>query len=216
MISDLSQIILFFEELSNHVNKSVHFYVIGGAMLMHKGLKRATKDIDVIVDDKDEYIEASAALKHMGFSPNPLTNEYCKLALNSILQKMDFRIDLFHRVVCKGFSLSKNMKKRAERIFEKGLLSVSVCSGEDVFLFKSFTEREGDIDDCIALARAGLDWDAILTEVKNQIRHSGKEIWITWIAERLDILEERGIAIPIMKSIDVLRKDYLHKLEKTQ
>jgi len=89
-----------------------------------------------------------------------------------------------------------------------------LCSSEDVFLLKTFTDREGDIDDCIALAKMGMDWEAILDEIKRQIKISGKEIWITWIGERLDILEERGLPIPIMADVNNLREEYFDEAEK--
>ena len=76
------------------------------------------------------------------------------------------------------------------------------------------TEREGDLDDCLALAKLGLDWSIILTELKNQMYHSGNKIWVTWVGERLDLLQERGLSIPIMNEIDSLRVEYFEDFEK--
>ncbi|MBI2151208.1 hypothetical protein HYU21_00590 [Candidatus Woesearchaeota archaeon] len=89
-----------------------------------------------------------------------------------------------------------------------------LCSPEDIFLFKCMTEREGDLDDCLALAKLGLDWSIILTELKNQMNHSGNKIWVTWVGERLDLLQERGLNIPIMEEIDRLRIEYFEDFEK--
>ena len=93
-------------------------------------------------------------------------------------------------------------------------LEILVCSKEDVFLFKTLTEREGDIQDCIALAQHGLNWDAILEEILAQIKTTGKNIWITYVGERFDILEERGVVIPIMKKVNALRDTYFESLEE--
>ena len=84
---------------------------------------------------------------------------------------------------------------------------------EDIFLFKTMTEREGDLSDCIALARMGLDWNAMIAELKHQV--SGNDIWITWVAERLEILQERGLIIPIMAEVAEMVEGYYNKLEKT-
>ena len=59
-----------------------------------------------------------------------------------------------------------------------------------------------------------INWEIILHEIQNQIQHSKEDIWITWIGERMDILQEEGINIPIMKKIDELRDTYFDSLEK--
>ena len=77
------------------------------------------------------------------------------------------------------------------------------------------TEREGDLVDCISIATTqNIDWKVILGELKNQIKRSKQDVWITWVGERLDILEERKLDIPIMKEIDRLREDFFNNLEK--
>ena len=76
------------------------------------------------------------------------------------------------------------------------------------------TEREGDLEDCINLAKKGLDWDIILHELKGQVKDSKKDVWITWIGERLDLLEDRGLAISIKKDIDKMTLAYYEALEK--
>jgi hypothetical protein len=106
------------------------------------------------------------------------------------------------------------MERRAKRVQKLDHIEVYLCSNEDIFVFKTFTERKGDLDDCISLAKRGLRWNIILAELKHQIQTSGESVWITWIGERLDVLEERGINIPIMKEINRLRDAYFDNLEK--
>jgi hypothetical protein len=89
-----------------------------------------------------------------------------------------------------------------------------LCSNEDIFVFKTFTEREGDLQDCISLAQRGLDWNAIVNEIQSQIHHSGEDVWITWIGERLDLLMEKGLNIPVIDQIDKLRDTYFEELER--
>lgn len=60
----------------------------------------------------------------------------------------------------------------------------------------------------------GLNWNLILTEINHQLEISGRNVWITWIGERLDLLEEKGVNIPIMKEIDFLREKFHEELEK--
>ena len=54
----------------------------------------------------------------------------------------------------------------------------------------------------------------MLDEIKKQIETSGNKVWITYIGERMDLLLERGINIPIMNKIDTLREEYYDDYEK--
>jgi len=78
------------------------------------------------------------------------------------------------------------------------------------------TERDGDLEDCKSLSRTELDWEEILKELQSQIQKSKQDVWITWVGERLNILEQDGMIIPIMPQIDELRLKYFEDLEKTQ
>ena len=214
MISKFEQMDEVFNALDSTLYEHVHFYVIGGAVMLYHGLKAGTKDVDIVVGSLMDFIATEKALKEAGFIPKLPSREYKKLDLSQIFVKGDFRIDLFQRTVCKGFMLSEGMKKRAQKVRELKHLTLSLCSTTDIFLFKTFTEREDDITDCIHLTQSALDWDAMLDEIRHQLKASGNKIWITYIGERMDLLLERGIVIPIMGTIDKLREDYFDAFEK--
>lgn len=203
-----------FGEIGTALHAETRLYVIGGAVLVRRRLKNATKDIDVIVSTREEFSGIENALKGLGFTAAKLTSRYNKMNLSHILARDDFRIDLFEKVVCSKFHLSKAMAKRAEKVYDKNKLSVFLCSNEDIFLFKTMTEREGDLDDCVALAKTGLDWGAMLDELKTQVRESGNDVWITWIGERLELLEDRGLEIPIIKDVRLLCEELYDRLER--
>lgn len=216
MISNFNDLTSLFQEIDNNISEGIELYIIGGAMLLYHGLKEATKDIDIIVDSQKEFLIVQNTLKKLKFKAELLTTEYKNVNLSQIFIREDFRVDLFHKIVCKGFQLSSTMKERALDIKDLKHLKIFLCSHEDVFLFKTFTQRDGDITDCLALARKQkpVNWQAILKEIKNQINISGNKVWITYIGERLDIIEEKGLEVPIMKEIDKLREEYLNNLEK--
>ena len=214
MISKFDQLDVVFDGLDKTLSQKVHFYVIGGAVMLYHELKVGTKDVDIVVDSQKEFIATEKALKAIGFTTKLPSMEYKKFNLNQIFVKEDFRIDLFQRTVCKGFVLSQGMKKRAQKIRKLKRLMVSLCSTTDIFLFKTFTEREGDIADCISLTQSAIDWDEMLDEINKQMKTSGNNVWITYIGERMDILLEGGIKIPIMDKIDRLREDYFDDCEK--
>ena len=60
----------------------------------------------------------------------------------------------------------------------------------------------------------GINWGIILEELISQIEKSCQDVWITWVGERLDMLEEKGINIPIMKDVNKLRDEYFYQLER--
>lgn len=215
MISDFKDVEKLFAELDRSLHKKSSIYVIGGAALLKRGLKDATKDIDLVVAARDEFLEIQNALINMGFITKIPGKEYSHMNLSQIFQRKDSRIDLFEKEVCGRFSLSENMMKRAEKIIELSRLTVFLCSSEDIFLFKTMTEREGDITDCMSIAATqNPDWNVILKELQSQIKQSKQDIWITWVGERLDLLAERGVDIPIMNEVDRLREEYFEKYEK--
>ena len=212
MISRFDQYEALFKELDKNLKENVHFYIIGGAVMLYYGLKTATKDIDIVVESSSEFRATNALLKELQFESHIPSLDYKRFDLNQIFVRNDYRIDLFQKIVCRGFRLSEGMKKRAEKVFAFQNLTMSLCSLTDIFMFKTFTERPGDIDDCTLLAQEDIDWPAMLVEIKEQISLSEKPVWITYVAERLDLLAEE-VEIPIKKDIDNLRDEFFESLE---
>jgi len=212
MISEFNKIKELFKEINDNLESKIEIFIIGGAVLLYHSLKPSTKDIDIVIESKTKFIEFEKALKKAGFKTKETSIEYKNLNLNYIFEKEDFQIDLFHKKVCSKFYLSPHMEKRAEKIINLSNISVFLCSKEDIFLFKTMTDREGDLDDCISLSTSGLNWDTIYNELLFQIKESGKDIWITWVGERLNLLEERGLNIPILSKVNVLAEEYYKKL----
>lgn len=215
MITAFTEIEKLFEEIDNSLNKKVRVYIIGGAALLQRGVKAATKDIDLVVATKEEFWEIQKVLRKIQFISQIPGKEYTHLNLSQIFLRNDFRIDLFETEVCGRFSLSEAMMKRAPLSIKRKHLMVFICSNEDIFLFKTMTEREGDLTDCISIAATqNLDWEIILEELQSQINRSKQDVWITWVGERLDLLVERGVDIPIMNEVDRLRDAYFEEKEK--
>lgn len=214
MISEFKQLEKLFIEIDKQIKSETYIYIIGGAVLLYHGLKPSTKDIDVITANEYDYKSFENALISINFKPKNPTGIYKKLNLGAILERDVYRIDIFNKTVCKMFSLSEGMKKRANKIIDHCHLKVNLCSNEDIFIFKSLTEREGDLEDNISLVQYGINWDIIPGELISQIEKSGQDVWITWVGERLDLLEEKGINIPIMKDINKLRDEYFYQLER--
>lgn len=105
------------------------------------------------------------------------------------------RIDVFLKVICNQLEVSEGMISRSTEHKTYGNLKVMLVSPEDIFLFKSLTDRKQDIDNCFAFIDAGLDWDIIIKECVSQHRKDVK--WIFWLYEQIcRIEEEKDITIP--------------------
>jgi len=178
---------------------------------MKRKMKPETKDIDVVVDSKAEFDRMQDAFRKAGFRPTLPTKEYDRLALLQIWVRGDFRVDIFCKMVCSRFSLSKGMKERSVRdnIRAKNI-GLYVCSPEDIFLFKTMTEREGDYDDCVRIIanKDDFKWQIALNEAREQSR-LGQAVWITWITNRLEEFAERGMDIPILDEMIKLADGYI-------
>ena len=215
MIGDFSDIISLLTEVDKFLKKNVNVFLIGGGALMRYGLRGETKDIDIVVSLDEEYKDMTEALHSVGFSEQvPDKVVYGRMALSDILIRGEYRVDLFCRCVCGRFALSEKMKERALLVLALNKVKLFICSLSDIFLFKSMTERIGDLEDCFNMAAEyELDWDAILEEAKRQsVGDCG--VWITWITNRMEILSERKVRIPILERMISLSDEYMNKLEK--
>ena len=194
-----------FGKLASKINQPITLFLVGGGAMAFYGLKDATKDIDMIVNDKAKLKTLTTALKRLDYG-NPdsvvITRAYNKMQANEILENADgFRWDIFIKKVCNALTFSDAMKTRAHDVWAKGKLKIQIASKEDIFLFKGITEREADLDDMRLLAESGLDWKTIKQECQNQSSLSGV-LWESALYQTLLNLKEKyHIESPIEKPL---------------
>ncbi|MEM2821728.1 MAG: DUF6036 family nucleotidyltransferase, partial [Thermoproteota archaeon] len=188
--------------LGEKLDAPVSAYLFGGANLMLRGLKSATKDIDLVVEDEDSFLKLRDALVKLSFrmlSENELTVTDKRLNPSGIFTAQEMpRFDVFTKVICNAFRLSEDMKKRAE-VKTFGRLKLHFISLEDVFLFKSITSREGDLEDmAIIVKRMGnLDWNTVLETCFEQEKDIRRHLCFN-ILDNIELLQEKeGVKIPI-------------------
>jgi hypothetical protein len=162
------------KKVGNVLTSPVILYLIGGAAMIKYGLKAATKDIDVLLSTREETAELIQALLKSGYhttQTDRLGAEYQEMLATQILENEDgFRWDIFHEYVCRKLRLSAGMIERSKVLFEPGLLTIRLISKEDIFLFKTVTERDDDEADLLLLARSKVDWELVLKECMSQSR----------------------------------------------
>ena len=194
-----------FKDIGKHLERSVEMYLLGGENMRLKGLKNLTKDCDIVVRDNTSFRLVKGALLKMNYEP--LVNEYFseddkRINPSAILvHQYRSRMDLFTEQIANKLYLSEGMIRRAElQQFDR--LKLGILSNEDVFLLKSLTEREGDIEDMAKLAQSpGFSWNVIVDEFIYQERETGKNFSRN-LLDSLDLLNERtGIGPPFYKKL---------------
>ena len=140
-------------KIGSHIEKPVKIYMIGGCALSFRGLKEATKDIDIIVTSQEDFNVFDKSMKECGFQSMTERETKFYLTALAVYKKAESRIDVFLKQIGKMLFLTKSMIQRAEKYKEYGNMEVYLISNEDIFLFKTMTSREGDIYDCDRIMR---------------------------------------------------------------
>ncbi len=194
------------DELAKSAKGSVTLYMFGGEAMRIRGLKRATKDVDLVVKEAEEFVSLRNALTSMGYRPlgeDEISEADRKLDPSGIFVKNGYpRVDLFVRRICNAFLLSDSMRKRCEAK-ERGNLALCILSNEDVFLLKSITDREGDLYDMIELAKTrGFDWRIVLDELHNQEGITGRH-FCRHLLDAVEFIQKRaGMRAPIYNELE--------------
>lgn len=190
------EIIGLLKELGNKLKEKITIFMIGGGNLSIKNIKSVTRDIDLIVLTKKEYENLKETLISLGYDchEESFSKDFYKTPIIVFL-KDDKRIDVFVRNVSSQLELTNEMQKRSQEYDKFGNLKIMLVSNEDIFLFKSITDREKDVDDCYSLITTGLDWGIIKRELYLQ---EGKALWRFWLYEQLARIKNKyGITTPI-------------------
>ena len=213
---DREYILREFERIDAGLNSELWIYMIGGGAMALTGIKEATKDVDIIVPGRKDAGRLLSILSDLGYRKVPKPGEeYIKMGASFILENDDgFRWDIFVAQVMRKFIFSEGMKRRATPFGNYKNLKVGVVSSSDIFLFKSITEREGDLEDMLALVRAGIDSEALLQEVETQRKLLGTEVWLTILNAKLAELEDKyGVTLPVKERIEEMAGRVYNKFE---
>lgn len=177
-------------------------YLVGGGAMAFRGEKDATKDVDLILAAPEQAEELGYALQGLGFEINIQPPIECERSSDARILTVPrgMRVDIFVGTVCGKLVFSEGMRSRSEFYADLGNLSLFVCSREDIFLLKSVTERNRDLDDMVVLYRKGIDKSTLLTECQFQSKHddliSGR-VWETFLLQKIEEMEERyGVSVP--------------------
>ena len=127
---DKNQINDLLEQIGNKVESEVIIYLLGGGNLSLKNLKDVTKDIDLVVENKNIFDIFVNAIKKLGYkhsTANPdfvVYNEAVIVFLDESEpdKTKQSRIDIFIKTVARMLELSEGMKERSSPYKQFGKL----------------------------------------------------------------------------------------------
>ncbi|MFC6964031.1 hypothetical protein ACFQJ8_20635 [Halocatena marina] len=142
-----------------------------------RGLRDQTEDIDLALGVVSEFVHVYQTLKSQGFTVvNEPTEQFDSVGKTVELhhEEQGFLIDLFERQVVGKVWITDRMHDRAEAFWSGNYATAFVLSDEDMFLLKAVSGgdlasgRQRDIEDMRIYAQRGLNYESILTEIKEQ------------------------------------------------
>lgn len=183
------QLLGLLEKIGNKIEAVVTVYLIGGCNLSLKDKKIATKDIDMVLSSREDFLKIKEAVESLGFrqKDGEFAEPVYKAAVIVFEDESKSRIDLFVKRVASALALSSGMMERSTFYKDVANLRIMLVSDEDIFLFKSIAGRNDDINDCFTLYAERLNWDIIIDECISQHREDVK--WIFWLYELLCRME---------------------------
>lgn len=184
--------------LAAKLAKTTIIYIFGGAVMVYRKMKPATKDIDILFEKDSDYHDFIAAAKECGFVTTSIPSDYKLFFLSAMLQNHHTygRLDLFLRKVCGKFEFNDQVKKRAVLFKEIGKLQIYFIALEDIVLMKALTDRDRDLDD-IKVILGALDFKKAIDALEHQKIEYQREI----LERLLDFEEKQGLRLSIPSTL---------------
>ncbi|MBI1828719.1 MAG: hypothetical protein HY222_01640 [Thaumarchaeota archaeon] len=199
-----------FEEIGANLQQFTRAYLIGGENMRIKGLKARTKDIDIVVETKEDYESIVSALTKLGYTPRT-NEEFSREDLRiypsiMMIHPNRSQIDLYIKKILRTLSLSDTMIARTD-LADFGNLRLGVLRNEDVFLLKAVTSREADIQDMAELAKMNyvgdgkfrqrdFNWDIVWEEILRQEGENKVQSYSDNILQNIELMIQQTAIIP--------------------
>lgn len=163
---DREEVILTLRKAGSGCDRDVEAFLIGGGAMALRGEKDSTKDVDLILRTEEEALALAISMTSLGFTVHLIPPMECSKMVDAriLTEPNGMRVDIFVGRICDKLTFTDSMRSRSEPFERMGRLSLHICSREDIFLLKSVTERDRDLDDMVTLLRAGIDSHTVLEE----------------------------------------------------
>jgi hypothetical protein len=90
---------------------------------------------------------------------------HARLGLDRVAIKGGHTLDIFAGRISYDFGLSEGMWQRGRTTRLLGKAEIRYAAVEDIFSLKLIANRPMDIEDCVSLASAKMDFEAIYSEI---------------------------------------------------
>lgn len=182
-------------EIGKNIDKRVRIFIFGGAAMALKGYKERTKDVDILVPERDSLEILVAAAEKLGY------RSYRNQDVAILEHSSRPRIDIYCKHILNKVYLTDTMITRAKSI-EYGNLEVLVADDTDIALTKSVAGRMRDVNDIILLIRQGkVRWREMLDEILEQEKLSKKHLCIR-VLNVIELIQDKlRIEIPIYRKL---------------
>ncbi|MEM2114396.1 MAG: helix-turn-helix domain-containing protein [Candidatus Caldarchaeum sp.] len=180
------------------LDRCITAYLLGGINMVIRGLKPATKDIDILVQSKEDYETVEKALLAAGYERAAEWTPGDRRAqpTNIFVHRSMPRIDLFTETVSR-VKISESMTERANLGFGLGNLKAMLLHTDDVALLKLLTARERDLSDAAEIIRLhGVSWKTILEEFMKLPKEVLREKVFLMFENMEDLQRIYGIKVP--------------------
>jgi len=197
---DINKQIELFKMIGNTLKGKTEALVIGGSAMLFYGLKKITKDIDLVFMSEGDFDDVEDVLRRSGYGEKSgikIFKHYEVIKKKPVmLEDKGVRFDLFLKdVIC--FEMTESILSRIREVHEFGNLVVRVVSPEDIILLKCATERKRDRDDAKEIIeKVGVDWNLIIQEVVNQTRKKGYIFSVFLYDFLMDLKEDLKVDVP--------------------
>lgn len=187
---NIDSIMEVFREFGSALETPVHGLLIGGGAMSLRGIKDVTKDVDMVITDKQEHQAFLSCAYKLGFEDKTVVFPgYENLHAVALVNADEFHIDLFQTSVAGHLRIHDGIVNRAEEYKKYGNLTISLMANEDLFISKSITGRDRDLEDMQTLYRMGLDAGTIIRELERQDALT-PFLWEAYMGVKLGELEE--------------------------
>ncbi|RLG54414.1 MAG: hypothetical protein DRN99_05130 [Thermoproteota archaeon] len=181
------------EQLASKLDGEATCYLIGGLNLMLRGLKKSTRDIDIMVESRVELELLKKALAKLGYQV-----AYSNSSTLCVKHGMP-RFDIYLKMVDHSYKLTRRAAEESE-LKQIGKLKLKLLPLEDIALQKAVAGRERDIADLASIAPL-IDQEKLLRALEEQEQALGKPICKSLLKALQTLQEEYGIKLRVLRKL---------------
>lgn len=164
--------------ISKYVEKEIHLYALGGTALTILNLKPSTLDVDINIDNEEEYKYLCEVFEQIGFERKGTYRWFTQ---------EDLAFDLFHGSNILGTQLLEDCLEKSGFVKSFGKIKLYTLSLEDIIISKLARGDNRDFDDIKSiLEHSEIDISLLIERYKETMENS---VVANYKQKLLDLIE---------------------------